>query len=640
MLDRLFRALIASKNAAADEVLVDALRLGTPEEQTVVLGALLARKSTRGLVGVLAQYDGLSPQLQAEVVANARLFHPAIREAARGETPAARRGALALVAAGRQGKLTYVLGESLRGGDEGNARAAAAALLSLSQWVGDVAETLQTGRGDLGVALDATDAELYRQLLENRPEIESTMVRALELHHGAIGQDLLAAATCLGDHNQSIVLQAARAHARGPMLRRIQQSPDPRQVPAFLLGATQGSGRAGFAQAFARVESPAVLAAIARRSHWLHDQPLALAAHSVQSGAWLEEETLAVDLARRGGKDVGEIARWIGASGLSDAQQDALLVRVMATPGADAAGRLRVLRVAIARPRTRTAGLNLLKQCLRDPDEQIARLAARDLIRRRPADLENALLPLLAVAPESVRKLIGRAIARPGFESFWTRFDQMDRATRRTAGRAIVRLLPDAVARLGRRLAAGPIEERLKALQIAQELELVEQLKQHVVPLCNHASPRVRSKAVTALGQIGAAAVDTLLERVMTDVDPRVRANAVETMEKRPAGTRFVPLLAERARDGAHRERANAIKALHAMKVGVAASQLLHMLRDGRPEHRISALWALRRIGWWRMLSEVARLAREDESVKVRQYAMAVLQTAAGEALAERRKAG
>ena len=637
MLDRLFRALIASKNAAADEVLVDALRLGAPDEQTVVLGALLARKSTRGLIGVLGLFEELSPALQGEVVANAKLFHGAIREAAGGERTAARRGAIALVAAGRQGKLAYVLGESLRGSDEGHARAAAAALLSLSRWVGDATESLQAGAAD---ALDVPADESYRQLLENRPDIETTVVRALELHHGSIGQELLSAATCLGDYGRSIVLQAARSHARGPALRRIQQSPEPRQASAFLLGATQGSGRAGFAQAFARIDSPSVLGAIARRAHWLNDQPLALAVRQIVGGAWLDEATLADDLAPRDARDIGDVARWIGASGLSDAQQDALLAKTMAAPAADGTSRLRALRVAIARPRLSMTGLDLLKKCLRDPDERIARLAARDLVRRRPAELENALLPLMADAPEGVRKLIGRAVARPGFESFWTRFDQMDRVTRRTAGRAIVKLLPDAIARLGRRLSTGPIEERLKGLQIAQELELVEQLKAHVVPLCAHASPRVRSKAVTALGQIGAAAVDTLLERVMTDVDPRVRANAVETMETRPGGTRFVPLLAERARDGANRERANAIKALHAMKVGVAASQLLHMLRDERPEHRISALWALRRIGWWRMLSEVATLAREDQSVKVRQYAMAVLQTAAGEALAERRKAG
>jgi len=38
----------------------------------------------------------------------------------------------------------------------------------------------------------------------------------------------------------------------------------------------------------------------------------------------------------------------------------------------------------------------------------------------------------------------------------------------------------------------------------------------------------------------------------------------------------------------------NAIKALHHMRVGTASPALLSMLRDERPEHRISAMWALK----------------------------------------------
>jgi hypothetical protein len=61
------------------------------------------------------------------------------------------------------------------------------------------------------------------------------------------------------------------------------------------------------------------------------------------------------------------------------------------------------------------------------------------------------------------------------------------------------------------------------------------------------------------------------------------------------------------------------------MKVSTAGGQLLLMLRDERPEHRISALWALRQIGWWQLLGEVGRLAKADGNLKVRRYALAVL---------------
>jgi hypothetical protein len=96
--------------------------------------------------------------------------------------------------------------------------------------------------------------------------------------------------------------------------------------------------------------------------------------------------------------------------------------------------------------------------------------------------------------------------------------------------------------------------------------------------------------------------------------------------------------LATRARSSHSRERANAIKAMHSMRVSTASNALLGMLRDQRPDHRISALWALRQIGWWQMLNEVGRLAKEDTNLRVRRYALGVLKNVVD--LMQTRKAG
>ena len=76
------------------------------------------------------------------------------------------------------------------------------------------------------------------------------------------------------------------------------------------------------------------------------------------------------------------------------------------------------------------------------------------------------------------------------------------------------------------------------------------------------------------------------------------------------------------------------------MKVSTAATQLLVMLRDERPEHRVSALWALRQIGWWQLLSEVGKLARSDANLRVRRYALGVLRGVADIVAAKERGAG
>jgi HEAT repeat protein len=197
----------------------------------------------------------------------------------------------------------------------------------------------------------------------------------------------------------------------------------------------------------------------------------------------------------------------------------------------------------------------------------------------------------------------------------------------------MLKLLPDASQRLVRKLAGGPVEQRVKAIQLAQELGLLEEVGPLLLEMCADASARIRSKAVTALGELQQVPSETILDRVLHDTDARVRANAIEVLETKRR-EEYVPLLATRTRSGDGRERANAIKALHAMKVGTASSQLTAMLRDDRPAHRVSALWALRQMGVWQMLTEVGKLARSDPNLRVRRYAMAILRMLAESAAA------
>lgn len=612
---------------------MDALRVGMPQEQLPVLGALLARNSVRGLIGIVEQFGQLTPALQREVVANVKTLHGAIREAGRSTEPGARLGAIQLIAAARQGKLAYVLSENLHTGDEQFAKAAATALTQMARWIAQSIRSLQYDAiPEYGAETSGPTREsIYNEIVSNRPEIEQTIVRALELHRGSVQQDLVQAAMLLCDHADAPamrVLSTSRHAGQTAMIRKVQQSPDPEHVTAFLLGATHNHLRAHFGVTFSKIDSPSVLDAILCKTHWLADNQLQLCVKQVQQGVWLGEETLPAELNRHKPMEAAKVGCWIIASGLNDQEQDARLERVLAVCGDSFAARVKLLRAAASRPRGTSC--ELLRRFLRDRDERLARMAVREIVRRRPPDFENMLLPLMTDSPESVRRIVSRSIGQQGFESFWDRFDTMNRDRRATAGKALLKLLPDARERLARRLGAGSVEQRVKALQIARELDLIEPLKAHILPLCTHANPRVRSKAVMVLGAVGAAAVDVLIEKVASDKDARVRSNAIEVMEQR-GSTKFVPLLTERARLGTNRERANAIKALHSMKVGIAAAQLLQMLRDDRPEHRISALWALRKVGWWRLVSEVARVAREDTNLKVRQYAMAVLQSAAGE---------
>jgi HEAT repeat protein len=148
--------------------------------------------------------------------------------------------------------------------------------------------------------------------------------------------------------------------------------------------------------------------------------------------------------------------------------------------------------------------------------------------------------------------------------------------------------------------------------------------------LASDANPKLRSRAVTLLGQSSAGLPQPLINRVLSDPDARVRANAIEVIDPEP-GSQYLPILSQLARSRHNRERANAIKALHGMRVDTASQQLIAMLRDVRPEHRISAMWALKEVGLWQMLREVARLAKADGDSRVRRYAVGVIRTIAAD---------
>jgi hypothetical protein len=144
----LVKALVGSENEAADELLLEGLKIGTAAEQSVVLDALLVRKTTRGLAGVVQNYDALPPTLQTHVLDNIRMLYSALRECGRSDNSDARLASMKLIALSRQGKLAYVLSENLHDPDEVLSKAAVEALVALSRWVATSTRRLQRDYAD------------------------------------------------------------------------------------------------------------------------------------------------------------------------------------------------------------------------------------------------------------------------------------------------------------------------------------------------------------------------------------------------------------------------------------------------------------------------------------------------------------
>src|SRR4051794_13783176 len=354
MLQDLLQALVDSKNEAADDVMTEALRIGTESEQTVALGALFRRKSVRGLSGVIELYDALPQSLQTGILANIGIFHHALRECGRSDRQELRLASMKLIALARQGMLAYVLSENLHDPDDTLAKAAVDAMVAMARWVAMETRSLQRGsriedrgskdRSSPSTMLDPQSA--YSNLLTNRPEIEAAVARAMDVHRGKHGQELLRAALLLCDWPGSKtlhILQTMKHAGQSPMVRRLQQPPASEHVEAFLLGASHGQLRSHFGIAFSHIEEAPVLDALIRKTHWLKDHQLQLCVHQVTRGAWWDEADLLHDIDRRPASDAVKIAEWISASGTHDTIQDQRMDALRMHAKEDFGARLRLL---------------------------------------------------------------------------------------------------------------------------------------------------------------------------------------------------------------------------------------------------------------------------------------------------------
>src|SRR5260370_30793514 len=105
MIDRLINALVLSKNGAADDLLLQAAQLGVEPEQRVAVDALMRRKTSASLIGLIRLYDRLPESLQPLIVQHIALFHPALADCRPSDDSALRLSAMRLIALSRHGKL-------------------------------------------------------------------------------------------------------------------------------------------------------------------------------------------------------------------------------------------------------------------------------------------------------------------------------------------------------------------------------------------------------------------------------------------------------------------------------------------------------------------------------------------------------
>lgn len=320
---------------------------------------------------------------------------------------------------------------------------------------------------------------------------------------------------------------------------------------------------------------------------------------------------------------------------MDDRAQAALPAWLLAVPMSDEERILRLADgLAFRSPRARLAALRALvsldearadeivARFAFDEDERLARLAAQHCIRRNVPGLDP-LLDRLLTSPHRALRLLAASHGRPAdFEGLWSHWSGRGPGeSQRLEARLALRNDRSAfVVEVRRRLRDAQRDTALRAIRMADDLDLLPDVELELLALAASDEARLSATAIKALGRVQSESAGAAVLAALRHRDARTRANAIEVL-----ATSLIeqhrPVIEAIAGGSENRPRANAIAALAKIDRGGAASRLEAMLDDARPLHRLSALWAAEITVLTPCATRVAQLAQHDPSPPVRERA-------------------
>lgn len=247
-------------------------------------------------------------------------------------------------------------------------------------------------------------------------------------------------------------------------------------------------------------------------------------------------------------------------------------------------------------------------------------LASHDAGVRRWKALARAPMPM-------TRDLASRTLRR---RDPFSLLETTDPGADAAAARAALSRDPDGfLAALRGAITAGGDDSRVRAIMLCTRLDLARECEIELLKSAAGGPARVAASAVASLGSARTASARDALRASLASDDPRLRANAIEALERIGDGPSAASRVIEPggASDQPPRVRANAARALARCvepKLRALGLETLDaMLGDDRAEHRVSGLWLAGRLGRVESAQRVAELASRDDAPVVRERARA-----------------
>jgi len=625
----IYAFLLQTENPSADRALAAALAEAEVTFAEPIVQTILARGAA-GADGLIHNFHRLPSELKDLVVREVARLRESLHRVARASDIPARSNVYRAVAHAKSIDLAGLVTVGLRDSAPEVRCAAAQALRELAD---HYLTTIEQSAGE--------SAHDPIHPLAGQPGSASA-------EHGKERKILLAAIqeglNSLGVHRRPEVIEAAMWFAM--QLERVLQahvaaaSDQHIEVFAELLQRETGSRMAGFVclalgwsrvrQVAADMIAQAVDGPFLRNVLSYKDRLLRPVAQyglaEVRRLAWLERDP---GLLRRLSSEQQVAAMAIISAAAVDERFKLLIAQDVLLSGTREAQRVAVgCLLAI----NRDESTDTLRRVLAWDDEEFSEAALVELLRRSPADLPALVVQQLTSRSPRVRQLAAQHAASYSFERYWRAFDDLPPDARVSAGRAVLKLVPDFVDRLVRQLEEGRSDEILRAMQAADDLNLLKSLSPTLVRLERHHSQSVRAAATRVLGKL--------------DEQQRAQAEQEEhdasTVEPQPQGvdagscpvglpvrgsqSKLTEL--ERMLSAPETEaRADAVRQLLHTQIVPATTLLIDLLTDEDVCRRQCGLELVEQTRLAEMMARVLGMARHEPDASLRQGAQNVADT-------------
>ncbi|MBN1346179.1 MAG: HEAT repeat domain-containing protein [Phycisphaerae bacterium] len=613
--------LQGSENPSADEALVEGLARAEASCHESFVDVLLARRSKKGLSGLIAHFHHMAPKLQSRILEHSETLFGALRGCIKSRDLQTRQNALEMVRRTGSYRLAYLLSLALHDSSANVRQRAAEVLRELAdryfRQEKITLEVLATGPFS-GAEQASVQAFSLARLAEERTFLISAIAEAVNDYDVHRRPEVAETVVWFARHLNETLWRAIAnrlSNCGRAVVQLIETRSDPRMVPFIYQALGHRDLRPVVARIISYEANDEFMTEFVRWAFLTSDPRVRRGIASIRSLNWL---------ARRG-RAIMDLPE-----GLQSRAVDLILASTMAIERKVAVCRDLLLSGQRVAQRAGLWGLiaiedpmstQLIRTVVQWEDQDLSAVAVREMMRRCPEDLPSLLAEQLASDSPSLRQLASEQVTGYGFDQYWQSFEMLSEEDRRRLGKALLMMGRDFVSQVRNKLAGSRAHDRLRAVQIVAALDLQGQLDEEVYRIAYDPDSYVRSSVMSLLGRLPGPTSERILLNGLNDTDERAQANAIEALERLRASDRFNQIRQHLSSDD-NRVRANAVKALLSFQSPEAAAILIEMLEHRRAEQRLSALWVVEVLKLMSVSGRVLKLAKYDPDPNVRRRAL------------------